>query len=383
MDATLTPAFAIEVNGEDVDIGVTQFIERVEYESADGLADVARVRAINPDFMLSNTKVFQAGNEMSIFMGYGSDLKHIGRVIITRPRPVWPQNDMPTISIVGYTKDSKMMNNAPPKSKKVKGGGGRGYKQMKYSDAVREKAEDPAYKFEADVDDSHETATNFIQKAGLTDYDFVKGLANLTGFYFWVDGDQHGNWSLHFKDPEAYDGDQDKVYTFQYNLGDMSSLLSFAPEMLLMGNVTRLQAQVKDPLSGKLLKAEIEEQSNDAPDVDASGAATEELGGDHTTASDITLFLGDYSIQVVANRRFKTEAELIFWTQQWFRRQRENFVLARGSTIGVESLRARQVHKIEGVSSGLEGDYFFSKVKHIMDKGTGYTCEFSARKVVP
>lgn len=381
MDATLAPAFAIEVNGEDVDVGVTQFIERVEYESADGLADVARIRAVNPDFILSNAKVFQPGNEMSIYMGYGPDLQHIGRVIISRVRPHWPQNSMPTISIVGYTKDSKMMNNAPPKSKKEGGKGGRSFKELKYSDAVEERSGD--YDFDTDIDPSHETPTNFIQKAGMTDYDFVRGLANLTGFYFWVDGDQEGVWTLHFRDPEQYDGDQDKVYNFVYNLGDMSSLLSFAPEMLLMDNTTRLQAQVKDPLTGKVLKAEVEEESNSAPDVDATGAPTDELGGDHTTASDITLFLGEFSIQVVANRRFKTEAELIFWTQQWFRRQRENFVLASGRVIGVESLRARQTHNVEGISSGLDGQYFFSKVKHIVDKGTGYVCDFHARKVVP
>lgn len=381
MDATLAPAYAIEVNGADVGQGITQFIERVEYESADGLADIARIRAINPDFLLSNAKVFQTGNELSIFMGYGTDLTHIGRVIITRIRPNWPQNGMPSISIVGYTKDAKMMNNAPPKSKKKDGKGGRSFKEVKYSDAVEERAGD--YDFETKIDPSPETAGFFIQKAGLTDYDFVRGLSNLTGFFFWVDGEKDGTWTLHFRNPEQYDGDQDKTFTFQYNLGDMSSLLSFTPEMLLMDNTTRIQAQVKDPISGQVFKAEVEEESDNAPDVDATGAATEDLGGDHTTASDITLFLGEFSIQVVANRRFRTEAELIFWTQQWFRRQRENFVLARGRVIGVESLRARQTHNIEGVSSGLEGEYFFTKVKHIADKSMGYVCDFNARKVVP
>src|SRR5690606_33284225 len=99
---------------------------------------------------------------------------------------------------------------SPPKSKKVNGGGGRTYKELKYSEAVEEKAQDPAYNFAPDVDPSPETATTFIHKAGLTDYDFVRGLANLTGYYFWVDGDQDGKWTLHFRDPKSVDGDQEK-----------------------------------------------------------------------------------------------------------------------------------------------------------------------------
>lgn len=381
--ATLDPTFAIVVNGTELQFGITQFIERVEYESCDGLADVARIRAVNPDFLLSNAKVFQLGNEMDIWMGYGPAVEHIGRVVIARVRPHWPQNAMPTISVTGYTKDVKMMDNSPPKSKKVKGGGGRTYKELKYSEAVSEKAQDPAYGFTPDIDPSPETPTTFIHKAGLSDYDFVRGLANLTGYYFWVDGDETGKWTLHFRDPKSVDGDQEKKYTFRYNLGDMSSLLSFEPELLLQSSATKIIAQVKNPENGKTLTAEFEEESNKAPDVEVQGDPGADIDADHTTASDVKLFLGEFSIDVITSRTFKTEAELIAWAQQWYRRQRENFVLAKGRTIGTEMLRARQTHAIEGVESGLDGDYFLSKVKHIVSKDDGYVCDFHARKVVP
>ena len=380
-DATLAPNFAIVVNGTELQFGITQFVERIEYESVDGVADAARLRCVNPDFLLSNAKVFQPGNEMDIWMGYGPSVQHIGRVVISRVRPSWPQNAMPSMSVVGYTRDVKMMDNSPPKSKKEGGKGGRTFKELKYSDAVAERAGD--YDFTPDVDDTPEEPGFFIQKAGLSDYDFVRGLANLSGYYFWVDGDENGTWTLHFREPSGVDSDQDEQFTFKYNLGDLSSLLSFTPELLLQNSVTKIQAQVKHPETGKTLKAEFEEESQSSPDVEVQGDPDAELDADHTTASDVKLFLGDFSIEVVANRTFKTEAELIAWAEQWFRRQRENFVLSRGRTIGVESLRARQVHTIEGISSGLDGDYFFNKVKHIMDKNEGYLCDFHARKVVP
>lgn len=377
---TNNPAFAIEVEGKETIVGVTQLIQRVEYESADGIADVARLTAVNPDFIVSNAKVFQPGNEMSIFMGYGSDLQHVGRVIIAKNRPTYPQNAMPTIQIVGYTKDSKMMDNAPEGSKKKGGKGGRGFKDVKFSDAVRERAGD--YDFETDIDDTPDAEHGFWQKPGLSDYEFVKGLSNITGFVFWVDGDDDGIWTLHFKDPEQLT-EQEETFTFKYNLGDLSSLLSFQPELLIKGFQTKIAVKVKDIKTGRILEAEVEEENDDAPDVSAETEPTAELEGDHTTASDIKLFINDFSFEVTANRRFKTEAEIIAWAQQWFRRQRENFVLARGRLIGVESLRARQVHAIEGIESGLEGDYYFTKVKHIFSNSDGYVIDFGARKVMP
>lgn len=377
---TNDPAFAIEVEGKETIVGVTQLIQRVEYESADGIADVARLTAVNPDFIVSNAKVFQPGNEMSIFMGYGSDLQHVGRVIIAKNRPMYPQNAMPTIQIVGYTKDAKMMDNAPEGSKKKGGKGGRVFKDAKFSDAVEERAGD--YDFETDIDDTPDTEHNFIQKAGLSDYEFVKGLSNIAGFVFWVDGDEDGIWTLHFKDPEQL-VEQEETFTFKYNLGDLSSLLSFQPELLIKGFQTKIAVKVKDIKTGRILEAEVEEENDDAPDVSAEAEPTAELEGDHTTASDIKLFINDFSFEVTANRRFKTEAEIIAWAQQWFRRQRENFVLARGRLIGVESLRSRQVHTIEGIESGLEGGYYFTKAKHIFSNSDGYVIDFGARKVMP
>lgn len=378
---TLAPHFAVVINGTELQHGITQFIERVEYESVDGLADVARIRCTNPDFLLSNAKVFQLGNEMEIWMGYGPSLSLIGGARIARVKPNWPQSGMPTLSVVGYTKDVLMMDNAPPKSKKESGKGGRAYSKAKYSDAVKDRAEDPDYNFATDIDATPESPRFFIHKAGMSDYDFVRGLANLTGYYFWVDYD--GEWKLNFKEPGIVDTLQDEKFTFKYNLGDLSSLLSFSPEMLLQNNASKIQAQAKNPKNGKTLKVEFEETNDAAPDVEVQGDPDAELDADHTTASDVKLFLGDFSIDVVANRTFESEADLAAWAEQWFRRQRENFVMARGKTIGVESLRARQTHGIEGISSGLDGDYFFNKVKHIMDKSSGYTCDFSCRKVVP
>ena len=96
------PGYIIQINDKVLDIGVSQFVLSVEYESADGVADVAKVVLMNPDFILTDKKFIQPGNEMSIYFGYDS-LEFIGRVKIAKKRKKWPAaGDMPTSEIVGY-----------------------------------------------------------------------------------------------------------------------------------------------------------------------------------------------------------------------------------------------------------------------------------------
>jgi len=377
----LAPTFAVEVEGKELEYGVMQFCESVEYESADGMADVARIRAVNPDFLLSNAKVFQPGNEMAIWMGYGSELEYVGRVIIAKQVPNFPQSGMPTIQVVGYTKDSKMMDNEPKKPKKEGGKGGRVFKDATFAEAVADRAND--YDLGPEIDDTADQPHNFIQRPGVSDYEFVQGLANLNGYVFWVEGLEDGTWVLYFKKPESLASLQDKKYTFKYNEGDNSTLLSFQPEFLIKGAITDMEVVVKDNRTGKVLKAEVKEESNKSPDIQAAGNPTGEVTDELTTASDVKLFFNDFSFNVNTNRRFKTQKEVEEWAKQWFRRMRENFILSRGRLIGVGNLRARQTHSLDGVGNTYNGDYYFTKVKHMCSKTEGYVIDFAARKVVP
>jgi len=379
-DTTLAPSFDIEIEGQSVGDGINRFIRHVEYESADGLADMARLRCVNPEAIISKAKVFQPGNEMSVYAGWGKkQLEHLGRVIIVKQTPNFPQADEPTVEIVGYTKDTLLMDNSPEKSQK------RRFKDSRYSDAVEDRATDEAYKMEVDIDPTKDDPHNFIQKAGLSDYDFIKGLANITGYVFWVDGTAGTGtqvWTLHFRDPDKL-VEQEKDYTFNYDDGDNSTLLSFTPELLITGAKTKIAVVVKDTKTGRVIKTEIEEENNQAPDVDAAGDLNGDVQGEFTSASDIKLFFGDYSFSIHTGRKFTSEADAIRWAQQWYRRQRENFILSRGRTIGLENLRARQTHNITGVSDSYDGKYYYTKVKHVLNDSVGYICDFNARKVVP
>lgn len=422
---TMAPDFSLKIENRRLEGSVRDLIQSVEYESCDGMADVMKI-TINDTFDKSarlpirDSKLFMPGNNVALFLGYGPKLRHVGSAVIRRVRPIFPANSAPTMEIVAYTADSLMMATGPEalkETKKLKKGGtriknskaGRRWTDAKYSDGVLDCCQ--AYGFDEDIDVTPEPPTEFIQKANMSDYDFIKGLSNLTGFIFWVDGDSTMGWTLHFKDPSKLrQADlQERQYTFKYGDDDYSTLLTFEPELAIQEAVTKLLVQTKDPISGRILQAKIEEENDDSPDtkVDPGNVNPDNrtndgdvvdksldqrskldlkgngLTGPLTTASDIKLFIDEFSFDVRANRRFRNEAELASWAAQWFRRNRENFLLSRGSLIGIEDLRARQTHKMAGLGTAWDGLYYFTRVRHILNVSSGYTCDFNARKTVP
>ncbi len=420
----IQPDFSLKIEGNFLYESVRELIQSVEYESTDGMADMMKI-VINDTMDTSarlpirDSKLFMPGNKVALFLGYGPRLRHVGSAIIRRQRPIFPGGSAPTIEVVGYTADSQMADTGPEplkETKKLKKGGvriknskaGRRWTNSKYSDAVRERAE--VYGFKLDVDQTPEYPGDFIQKANMTDYDFLKGLSNLTGFVFWVDGDANCDWTLHFKDPSKLrQADlQEKTYTFKYGDDDYSTLLSFEPELAIQNAITKLLVQTKDPISGRILQAKIEEENDDSPEtkVDPGNVKTDGdvnfhnvdrsldqrstldlegngLTGPLTTASDIKLYIDDFSFDVRANRRFRNEADLASWAAQWFRRNRENFLLSRGALIGIEDLAARQVHKLDGLGTAWNGQYYFTRVRHILTSSNGYLLDFNARRIVP
>lgn len=373
--AGLAPNFAVSIEDSDLGKGLTELVGSLEYESVDGIADEGRLTISSPDLILHDSPMWQPGNQMDLWFGYGTEIAHVGRVIIVRPEPGYPRGEIPSITVKGYTMDFLMMDNSPQKSEPAT----RDFEATLIHDAV----ERVALRYPFDTLDIDKTPGRYatIQKADVTDYDFVKGLSNVTGYLFWVDYTLEEKWAFHFRDPIILLA-QDKKYVFQYNQGDKSTLLDFQPELTLSGSVQKLQAQVRNPETGETMIVEFDDNEN-APDSRYTGDPKEVVDETHTTAGPvIKLFFGDYAIEVVSDKQFKTEAELRWWAEQWFRRRRENFIIGRGSIVGVPDVMARQTHTLRGLAKAHIGDYYFARVNHKFDVGSGYEIDFSARKVL-
>ncbi len=382
--STFAPQYEIEVNDEPLNDKIKRFISHVEYESVDGMADLSRIRMANPDSLISNSKVFQPGNELSFFMGYEKgNLKHIGRTKIIRQVLNFPQDDEPTLQVIGYTRDYEMMDNEP------EGSVNRTWAVTEFSNVLDIVA--GRYNFKKDIDKDEAIERNIIQKTGTSDYEFVKEIANLSGFIFWVDGDKNGDWVLHYKEPKkCYDNlffeeglmTQKKKYTFKYDFLNEGNLLSFTPELLIKGAKTKIAVAAKDVETGKQMYIELPEIDLNTPEMNATGDQNGEIKAEFKTANSIKLYFKNYAFEVITGKKFENEADMQLWAEQWFRRMRESFILSRGRLVGNGNIMARQVHKIEGIGPGYDGDYYFSKVKHVIGGSSGYIIDFGARKLV-
>lgn len=389
----LAPNYVIEIAGQELKSDVTQFINRLEFESADGVIDKATISADNPDSVLSSAKVFAPGNEMDLYFGYGpgGGTKFIGRVVLMAPKPSFPEDAPSTIEIVGYTKDYFMKDQRPiPKDAAINWLAGTKqakigmvYEDVNVDEVVVEKC--LPYSFYPDVDDAPLLKQKIIQPARMSDYELIQGLANLTGFLFWVDYDLSRGWTLHFRDPSGNLRNQDKEYTFIHNQGNKTTLLSFEPEQLFQNHYTTLKIQSTDRTPGarfgKLMEVTLTEDLQVKEDTLYQGKI-KEMDQDLGSAETVRIFIGDYSFAMKTNLVTLDEAELEMFARQWYRRSREQFIVGDGRVIGWESLFARQTHRLKGMGVPYDGRYYFSRVAHLFVRGEGYHCDFSARKVL-
>lgn len=379
---SLSPQFRVRlgVGGDDLSEDIAGLVTKLEYDSADGMADAAKIEISNPNLEFGDLKIFQPGNEIAIAFGYGSDIEHIGRVLIRRIRYNYPVEGMASFSVEGYTRDVLMMDDSPEK------GNDRVHPDDKLSDIVKKVAGRDAYKFKLDVDDTPDTADARAQIGGVSDYQMVKGCANLSGYFFWVDGEEDGTWNLHFKSPsKVLDAQSSPSFEFPYNAGQETTLYSFQPELLIQGAKTKLKVIFKDPKTGKVEEVDVEEPSPAfGLDVLAipslGGGQTDKVEEGHISAADIKVVASDFSFELDTNQKFKTVAQAAAFAAQWFRRHREGFITGKGIVVGTPSLRARQIHTLSGISSSLDGKWYFSRVRHVFSASGGYVCEFDARK---
>jgi hypothetical protein len=394
----MAPEYAIYINGFEMPEEITQFVTRLEYENADQVVDKISMDLMNPEFSLSERKFILPGNTILIYGGYGK-LEFLGAGIVTNVRMNFPQDEMPTISVTAYSKDYFMTQRQPDLDQKTTSNprqeerSVRVEKQNKvdvwgvtdYSTAIRAVGERYGFFFTDEEGNSTIEKTpyppeNLYQIQGMTDYELCIGLANLIGWCFWVDADKNGRWRMHFKSPKSARKGQKKTYTLRYNDGDTSTLLSFEPEMLIGELYTKISGEISRPDGSIKTQASIiyEQGAQWSPVATRFDQTVE---GPISKPEDVKIFMKDFAITIPDVTGIKTEDDLARFLKVWVERHENSFIMASGTCVGLELLRARQVHKIANVGTLYDGDWIFDSVRHLFTPDEGYVCEFHARRI--
>lgn len=406
------PAFDITVNGYDLDANLGRLVQSISYDSLDGGADEMKIQLANPDFVITDKKLFRLGNMVKVWAGYGPERHFIGGGRIEKIRPTFPEGGaMPTVEVTALSGDSLMMRSAPEpwtfgqpfeaepdtkfekkaaKAEKAKHvDDGRTWAEgLMYSDAILDKA--GSYGFRADVD---ETPSHIIgplgvfQKADMTDFDFIMAIANDLGWLFWVDADElTETWILHFKDPNTTAGIQDRKFDFAYNSGDQTTCESFEAEEILADAPTSLRVQFKNTATNKLEEITVEVDPTDVYDSEYAGLPEEEPllrpPNKPVHANEITIAFGDVAVKTISDRHFGSVAEANEWAKAWYTEHVRDYTRGTWKTRGpgTEQITARHVHSLSGLGARYSGDYYITNVTQTWST-SGHEVRICGRKI--
>lgn len=379
----LKPSIKVEIEGQELSEDMTSAFMRVEVDLSRDIADQIKLVVANPirdefgsgysgkTFTFLESLAFQPGNEVKVSLGYGDRLSFVAGGIIQKHIPDFPERGIPTMEVIARDASVRLMDGETAAE-------ARSFPYRDLDVAVKEILGEHDI-IPADVTPMFGTFRSDLQKKrGMTDYQFVKGLANIVGHEFRVRMNDAGKWEAVWRPPVS---DQTKQYTFKYLNGPDSTLHSFRPEWGLHDSPTEVQVFYfdKDSRTWELLKATgTGKKGSPLKYRGPEGEAFEEI----TDLDKIRIAAGGVAVEYVPERPFRTPDEAERFAVRWLKARRDNFLTGRGKVLGLETLRAGDQHLLEGIGVQFSGLWEFTSVKHIFDRNKGYFCDIFANKVL-
>lgn len=380
----LAPTLKIEVEGQELNADVTRAITRCEVDLTRDIADMIKLTVVNPSqdvlgagygesFVFLDSRAFQPGNTIKVFMGYGDDVDFIAAGIISKWLPRFPRSGVPTLQIKALDASILLMDGETSR-------GAKSYDNFDLDTIVRDVLnQNGIIAGQVDVLGVGQGAgrtTN--KKKGMSDYKFVKGLANLAGYEFKIRYNPDSNqWEGFWRAPVS---EQERQFTFQYNRGAASTLLEFSAQWGLRDQSTTVKVLYFDKSSGTWEEVTVEDVERDNEQILFEG------GTDKVTQAinnhGVRIVAGGSAVEIVPNRKFGSLDQATQFAERWLAARRNLFVTGRGSTVGVPELRPGDVHVLEGVGVQLAGEWEFTTVRHVFDQAAGFSTQFFGNKVL-
>jgi hypothetical protein len=227
-----------------------------------------------------------------------------------------------------------------------------------------------------------DTRRRVVQKAGTSDWAFLKELAKKHGFIVFTFFDYEsrswiGYWGAEENIP------QNREYIFRYNAGPQTSLKTFRPSVSSKNQSTEIDLIFNDPVTRRENRLRVNIQAGaQAPASALQEAENPDPIGD---GPEVILNVNGERMVVNANHRFTSAEDARRWLLAYWRRYATDFQVIEGQTvIGLPELRARQYHRFLGVLRD-SGRYFVSQTRHAFSEEyvTTFTCHRSPTSLEP
>lgn len=334
-----------------------------------------------------NSKAFQEGNFVDLYMGYGGQQEFMGRTEIVKWLPDFGPAGPVEFEVKAHDARHKMMRS---NEFRVKQGGSSRKRKTYYSnltddEIVAKIARKYGYAAETDAPKLKRRGTKTkkvvrVQPSDLDDWAFLQKLADINRFDLWVAYDQARSQNVvHFK--ERMDSGSGN-FVFTYN-GEDGSLIEAKPDFAISDQPTDVEVLFFDR-TRKTIERTIISDTNPAEDVRLTSASPGNLSvkKELTKGARVRFSAFGQVVEALADRPFRSKKEAKEFVTNWLKERERDFLILKGKVVGVESLRPRQIHELTGMCTRLNGLYRFTQVKHVMEVGEIYNCEFTAYKVL-
>jgi phage protein D len=167
--------------------------------------------------------------------------------------------------------------------------------------------------------------------------------------------------------PQLFFGRSVKVRQPAYQLSYGKSLIEFQPELTTANQVSEVVVRGWDPVK----KEKIEEKATRA-ELSTKGVGSE--GGQEVIEQAFK-----QRKEIIATRPIESKAEAKELARETLEKIAKDMLKARGSTVGLPSVRSGVVLEIDGVGARFGGRYFVTETTHGMGDGP-YIVQFGSRR---
>jgi phage protein D len=403
--SVLGPQIQIFISG--IEAPITEFVTSCTVDESNEASTLISMTVANPpvdtpgqqrtsDLLFTDSMVFMPGNIVEVFIGYGAqDKEFIGAGIIQKWSPVFPETGMPTLNIKGFDGLKLMMDGDGERG--INATAARRFERWwSMTDIALQIFTEYGFNTDNVVTDV-EIATLSIpaqKKAGMSDYAFIRGIANTIGWEFFIRWDWAiRKWKVYFRPPIADDSGKRTFtwgpdYSRNGQVGGL--LLEFSPTFAVSGTSTDIEVFYYDEGTQTWEKVIYPEKGPDKEKKpsfkwqgdDTKVSADLQNVGDANSGRGLRIQAGGVSVEVVPETGFKSYEEAFQFAKNWWQARQDMLISGAGSTIGYPKMRPGQVHEFLGIGA-LNGDWYIAEVTHEFARGSGYRTRFQARKVIP
>jgi phage protein D len=340
------PNFLIEIDDKDIKSYGAE-VNSVTVDNVLDNADAFNFSVNNPydpsnnEFKWLSGGNFEVGKNVTIKMGYGSNLEMMILGIITAIKYSFPAGGASQIEVSGYDLSHLMM----------KGKKSGSWDKKKDSDVISTIASSYGLS-PSEVQDSVITQPK-IKQDKESDFDFVKKLADRNGFEFFVFEKQ-----LCFRPPEIK---SESVVNLQWG----KTLISFAPEINIAEQVTDVKVIGWDPSSKKEIIGKASKGDEEKKQGKSSGSEV---------ASKV------YKEEVVEEIRkpVYNQSDADKLAKAALSKLSEGLVKGSGESIGLPILKPGMNIFLGGLGANFSRPYYMEKTTHSIGT-SGYKTTFSVR----